>query len=72
MPNFSDIKTMDMNTLSSISTANLEKAYSNAQIGAATSALKGALEVQEVIQMELMQMMKELSPHLGQNIDITA
>ena len=41
-------------------------------MGAASSALKGSMEMQEMIQGELAQMMREITPHLGQNIDVEA
>jgi hypothetical protein len=40
------------------------------KLAAAASALKGSIETHEMIQGEIQQMMKELQPHLGQNIDV--
>lgn len=42
----------------------------NASVG--ISVLKKTLNMAVVQQIDLMRMMKELSPHLGQNVDILA
>ncbi|MCP5103621.1 MAG: hypothetical protein GY950_09595 [bacterium] len=67
---------MEMSTINhSINTVGLDKlaeAYPNKPIGAASSALKGSLETQEMVQGNIAEMMKEISPHLGQNIDVEA
>lgn len=50
----------------------LSAAYNSKPQGAASSAFKGSLETQEMIQGTISQMMKEVTPHLGQNLDIQA
>jgi len=50
----------------------LSETYLSSPQGSGSSALKGSLETQEMIQGEIAQMMKEITPHLGQNIDIEA
>ena len=60
---------------SSVSNINFNKlsaSYPTKPMGAASSALKGSMEMQEMIQGELAQMMREITPHLGQNIDVEA
>ncbi len=68
-----------MDTINSLSnnlnTTALEKssfAYPTAQVGAGISGLKGALETQEMIQANLAEMMRDITPYLGQNIDVMA
>lgn len=51
---------------STLSTKNAMSSVSSS----VSSGLKGALETQEMIQGELAQMMKDVTPHLGQNVDI--
>lgn len=58
--------------MSNIGFDKLAGAYPTKPMGAASSALKGSLETQEMIQGELAQMMKDITPHLGQNIDVEA
>ncbi len=50
----------------------LAEAYSSKPLGSGTSALKGSLENQEMAQREIAEMMKDVSPHLGRNIDMEA
>lgn len=63
------------NNIASFVQPNIDKlsaAYPSKPMGASSSALKGSLETQEMIQADLAQMMKEITPYLGQNIDIEA
>lgn len=39
---------------------------------AGMAALKGALQTQEMIQAEILQMLQQIRPELGTNINITA
>jgi hypothetical protein len=57
---------------SNMNTAVLSSAYPTAQVGAAVTGLKGALETQQMIQANLAAMMQDITPHLGQNIDVMA
>ncbi len=50
----------------------LSAAYPSKPSGAGSSALKGSMEVHEMQHRELQDMMKELTPHLGQNVDMEA
>jgi hypothetical protein len=62
-------------TLTNVNTVNFDRVaetYPGKSMGAAATALKGSMGVQEMVQGELQQMMRELTPHLGQNIDIEA
>jgi len=61
---------MNVGNVSNINFDRLAEAYPNNLMGAGTSALKGSLGAQEMIQSEIQQMMRELTPHLGQNLDI--
>jgi hypothetical protein len=63
---------MTLGNVNTVSFDRLAEAYPTKPMGAAASALKGSLGVQEMVQGELQQMMRELAPHLGQNIDIEA
>jgi hypothetical protein len=56
----------------SIGFDKLSEAYPSKPMGAASSALKGSLETQEMVQKDIAQMMKDITPHLGQNIDVQA
>ena len=71
-----DIVNMSISTInSSISNVGFDKlteAYPTKPMGASASALKGSLETQEMVQGELAEMVKEITPHLGQNIDVEA
>lgn len=58
--------------ISSVGYEKLAGAYPTKPMGAASSALKGSMEMQEMIQGELAQMMRDITPHLGQNIDVEA
>lgn len=58
-----DISNVINNTVSNIS-AGINQT-------AGMSALKASINIEAQTQMELVQMMKELTPYLGQNIDIT-
>ncbi len=58
-----DISNVINNTVSNVS-AGINQA-------AGMSALKASINIEAQTQLELVQMMKELTPHLGQNIDIT-
>jgi len=64
--------TITNNNLQSIGFDKLAAAYPTKQMGAASSGLKGALETQEMIQSDIAQMMRDVTPHLGQNIDVEA
>jgi hypothetical protein len=67
-----------MNTINPINNQNinsvgkLASAYPTKQMGASASGLKGALETQEMIQQGLSKMMRDVTPHLGQNVDVRA
>ena len=63
---------MTIGNVDTVSFDRLAEAYPTKPLGAAASALKGSMGVQEMVQGELQQMMQELTPHLGQNIDIEA
>jgi hypothetical protein len=58
--------------LNTVSFDSLEAAYPTKQMGAAASALKGSLGSHEMVHNELQQMLREITPHLGQNIDVSA
>jgi hypothetical protein len=58
--------------ISSVGYEKVTGAYPTKSMGAASSALKGSIETQEMIQGELAQMMRDITPHLGQNIDVEA
>jgi hypothetical protein len=64
--------TSAINNLQSVGFDKLTEAYPSKPGGAGMSALKGSIGMQEMIQGELAEMMKELQPHLGQNIDVEA
>ncbi|MGE5341364.1 MAG: putative motility protein [Candidatus Omnitrophota bacterium] len=55
---------------SSQAASQMLSAAPNASVG--ISVLKKTLNMAVVQQIDLMRMMKELSPHLGQNVDILA
>ncbi len=62
---------MMITNASSVGFDKLSAAYaSNPSTG--TSALKGALNTQILQQAELSEMMREATPHLGQNVDMEA
>lgn len=48
----------------------LNAAYQSKPAGAASGALKGSMEVHEMVHQDLSKMMREVQPHLGQNLDI--
>ncbi|MCP5048666.1 MAG: putative motility protein [bacterium] len=60
---------MMINNLSTVGFDTLSAAYPT-QAGSGTSALKGANETHEMVHTNLSQMMKDVNPNLGQNIDI--
>ena len=65
---------MSMSAISNMTSIGFDKlaeAYPGKQMGAASSALKGSMDVQEMIQKDIAQMMKDVSPHLGQQLDIS-
>lgn len=62
----------DVTSLNTVGFDKLAEAYPSKEVGAASSALKGSLEVQEMVQKDIAQMMKDVTPHLGQQIDISA
>jgi hypothetical protein len=57
-----------MDIISSISTTQL--AQTNATV--AISALKKTLEMETIEQLNIMKMMQEITPNLGQQVDVTA
>jgi hypothetical protein len=64
-------------TIANINTNNvsfdkLAEAYPTKSMGAGASALKGSMGAHKMVHTELQQMMSELTPHLGQNIDVEA
>ena len=63
---------MTIGNMNNVSFDRLASAYPNQAMGSGMSALKGSLGSYEMVQTELQQMMRELTPHLGQNIDIEA
>jgi hypothetical protein len=63
------ITSMNVNT---VSFDKLAEVYPTRQMGTGTSALKGSMGTHEMVQTELQEMMRELTPHLGQNIDVEA
>lgn len=63
---------MTIGNMNSVSFDRLAEAYPSKSMGSGMSALKGSLGSYEMVQTELQQMMRELTPHLGQNIDIEA
>jgi len=63
------------NQVNAATTPNIDKlasAYSSQSQGAASGALKGSIDSQEMIQGTLAQRRREVTPHLGQNLDIEA
>ena len=58
--------------VNTVSFDKLAETYPTKQMGAGTSALKGSMGTHEMVHNELQQMMREISPHLGQNIDVEA
>jgi hypothetical protein len=48
--------------------AALQTSESHGSVG--VSALKGAMNVQAMVQGNLSEMLREAAPHLGQNLDI--
>ncbi|MCP4214988.1 MAG: putative motility protein [bacterium] len=50
----------------------LTAAYPSKSSTDGTSAAKGAMEVQEMVQEDLSKMMRDVTPHLGQNLDLEA
>ncbi len=61
-----------MNGINSVSFDKLAQAYPSKPTAAGTSALKGAMEMQEIIQNDLTEMMRDITPHLGQNVNMEA
>lgn len=61
-----------VNTYNNVSFDKLAQAYPAKTAGASASALKGSMSTQKMIHSELQQMMKDLTPHLGQTIDVEA
>ena len=50
----------------------LNAAYQSKPVSAGAGALKGSMEVHEMVHQDLSQMMREVQPHLGQNLDVEA
>ena len=50
----------------------LSATYPSKPSGASSSALKGSMETQEMVQGRISEMMREVTPHLGQQIDVEA
>ena len=66
---------MSMNAINSMGPVGFDKlasTYPSKAAGASSSALKGSLESQEMIQKGISKMMKDVQPHLGQSIDMEA
>lgn len=61
---------MDVSSLSSINPASLN--LQDASIEASVAIMKKAMNVAVSQQAQLVQMMRQISPHLGQNVNITA
>lgn len=72
-PDISNMSISAINTnVSNVGFDKLAETYPTKPMGASASALKGSIETQEMIQGELAEMVKEVTPHLGQNIDVEA
>lgn len=50
----------------------LSEAYTSKPVSAGMSALKGSMGNHEMVHQDLQEMMKDLTPHLGQNVDVEA
>ena len=64
-----------LNQVNAATQPNIDKlaaAYPSNPQGASSSALQGSLGAHEMIQGNLQEMMREVTPHLGQNLDIEA
>jgi len=66
------MSTSDVTSLNTVGFDKLAETYPTKGMGAASSALKGSLEVQEMVQKDIARMMRDITPHLGQQIDISA
>jgi hypothetical protein len=65
-------KNMTVGNLNSIGFDQLNAAYGSSQVSTGASALKGAMNTQKMIQNSLSQMLREVTPHLGQHINVEA
>lgn len=63
---------MTVSNLSSVGFDRLAAAYSEKPGTVGTSALKGSIKIQKMIQNNLSEMMRDITPKLGQNIDVEA
>jgi len=63
---------MTVGSLSSVGFDKLSAAYSSGQTSSGTSALKGAMNTQKIVQGKLSEMLRDVTPHIGQNIDTEA
>ncbi len=61
-----------INNMGQVGFDKLASTYPNKPMGASASALKGSMETQEMVQKDISQMMKDVTPHLGHNLDVEA
>lgn len=63
---------MTVGNINSIGFDQLNAAYGSSEVASGTSALKGAMNTQKMIQASLSEMLREVTPHLGQHVNVEA